>query len=408
MSEGIESFFTLTSNFRKICNDHPDFTIVHCGKSYRTNDYIAAQFSETIELLLMSDPIANSMNVKLQDGPFNIVMESLCGNIGDDILENVVFCTYASIELRIGDLYEKCIEILDDNQLEKNIKDFILQAYINGCDIDAFVDFLASKFELLEKLKMDLPFPLIEMILKSPAFIVDDESVLSLLNSLFDYQKRPSCRLTKYIPFGIIPEEESNAFFDNPSININEFRWILALPTILNNGKDFDNYKEVFPQSENDFSGIIRNYKVPVVTASSIAKPTHIQNSYGPENLISTKKSENYFCSENGPEEYLLFSFEPIHIKVYAYALKSWKFAVNGVCPSKWILEGSNDKNIWSVLHEYSGDDLAQNSTTKIFKVDNPSPPLMYFRFSQRDTLNPGNKRLALAAFDIFGLVEVE
>ena len=158
------------------------------------------------------------------------------------------------------------------------------------------------------------------------------------------------------------------------------------------------------PSSHEIYPGLLK--KIPndsySLSSSSVAYPTDMQDSYGPEILLSGDVNQ-YFCTQNGSNEWLEVSFEQYEVNLSGYLLRSWKRASNKVCPVSWNLEGSNDHDHWNIIsHEENIQDLMIDNGYYLAAVSDVSY-YKFFRFIQLSTGNEGNSVLALSGFELYG-----
>ncbi len=100
-----------------------------------------------------------------------------------------------------------------------------------------------------------------------------------------------------------------------------------------------------------------------------------------------------------------MFDFKSRRVKVRAYTLKhytSW----DTEALRDWVLEGSNDKNNWTVLREHVGDTaLNGKGSTHTWSVS-ASGSFRYLRVRMTGLNSNKHWYLALSGFEVYGDLE--
>ena len=207
-----------------------NFTIINSGKKYLCNSLIASSFSNSIYNLLMSNCIANQIEIDAGEGPMEIVIDFLNGKDVEIPKENSLFILNAAVELGIDSLIQK-IDSHYLNLTPKQSLDLALKAFNKGISIDIFTKTIAEGFEELIKMNAfeNIPEVIIDMILKTRLVKLPPTQLISFLFKYFNFATNPTHRLAKYYPFTHISKDVATKLLNRENVNINRF---FSLPTI--------------------------------------------------------------------------------------------------------------------------------------------------------------------------------
>ena len=157
--------------------------------------------------------------------------------------------------------------------------------------------------------------------------------------------------------------------------------------------------REVQFNSATPLQGFIFQNYIPECSESSTLYPT---TTYNP--VVNLKiNSGNPWASDNIANSYFIYDFDlklNSKIEVHYYSIKTH----NGThFPTKWEIQGSNDKENWFILHtSKNGDEFTQKFQTKSFNVDTMKP-FRYIRYYDIGPNEKGDNYVCLFAFEVFG-----
>ena len=368
-----------------------DFTFIHKHKKFVVKQIDAKNASRKIFNIWMSDSLFDEMNIDDGiDGDFSIIQKYIqTGEIKVDS-QNAFFLFQIGCFLQNDFLIQKAVLLIPKEKIQKN-NDIFLKIYDSGADINyifySFPSFSENLFQ--SKMMRQFPIPLVDIIL---SFLPPNSKLIkSCLNEIFPNKVPLTHRLFKHINIKSLPREEFVSLLKNSNLGFHRITQIFRLRKTIHIP-----YNECLPDL-----GLIQKNKINFF-CSSVANPTIFQSSYGPE--VMFEDNDHYFCTKNEKNQWLLVDFLKESALIEGYALQSWRCAFNGVCPSSWTLECSNDNTNWKLLDSVENCELLRTSDQICYnKIQNDSLPYRYYRFTQKSTLNPGNQSLALKTFNLYG-----
>ena len=287
--------------------------------------------------------------------------------------------------------------------------DYLKMIYELGGNCAPFVEFWAEQMRTAKPgIFAKLPIPLLDMIFKNAQKVVSPERILEVLQAVFDWRKEPNHRLAKYLPLRVMSEQDRHEFLHHPMLNLNRLKGLLlsARTYVAVPVKKSEAGIEVKYDQDNPFAGFLAMKKFYTLDASSVATGP---NSYDPEVMLS-EQGDDYFCTNADLDPYLIISMTDARFTMTGYSLQTWRMGANGVVPVDWEVWGSKDGESWDLLDRRENQrQLIGNSVTAYFDVE-MSPAvrdLVGIKFIQKKNANPGNTRLALAHFEVFGSYEL-
>lgn len=128
--------------------------------------------------------------------------------------------------------------------------------------------------------------------------------------------------------------------------------------------------------------------------------------SYRAENVLRSDKKW-FFCSGEEKNASLTLDFGNLRITPSGYTMKSRHW--NGHFPTDWILQGSNDKIEWLLLHEVKDENgLKLPGKTNTFKISQNNSPDKSYRYIQivlTDVSSDGKFHLSFNSIEFFGIL---
>ncbi|OHT14422.1 hypothetical protein TRFO_15201 [Tritrichomonas foetus] len=397
-----------------VAKNEKTFTFYHNKKSYHVSKTIACLYSQTIFNLSLSDPFVDSYTVDPFDGDFNIVEKYFLTKDVHINKTNALFLFNVGLQLKIDYFINHCSFNLPESSFLNNEDNITVKLFETGSDMKNVISLLARNFSSLisSNVLKSYPISLIDLILKSPFLNIEPSLLNSYLFTIFSYKNEPNHRLAKYISFGEMSKDDVKAYLNNTRLNMNRLRVKLlgSLPFLQEKRERINLIHTEIDLPTNifdDLSGLIRATENPETIASSIAYPTNMQHSYGPEMLFQKNmKSKMYFCTLSEENPWFQMEFTNISIKLSGYMLKSWYNAQNGVCPTSWTLEASEDGIDWVKIDSVLQSKELMNNGAVVIRNTSIEEYFTFFRFTQLSNVNPGNKALALNLFELYGTAQ--
>jgi hypothetical protein len=175
-------------------------------------------------------------------------------------------------------------------------------------------------------------------------------------------------------------------------------------------GRVFDEGIEVTLGRNSPFDGIIshltREHKGNVhdvgvvnVTASSV-----FSSAYPPKNAADM--TENCcFGTQDRANGWLCYDFKDFRIQPTHYSIRSWmKSWITGVDLVSWVIEISNDENIWKEVDLHNNDRTFLQGAVGTFAVSKRCDPSRFVRLRQTGkTSNGTHDYLVITSFELFG-----
>lgn len=316
---------------------------------------------------------------------------------------NALYLYEMAARLGCGRLAEHVKPVLAKMDLGAVGIDYLRKIFDLGGDCGPLVEFWANRLcdGNLDDFT-NLPAPLLDMILRVTK--APPAKILALLRAVFDWRTNPNHRLAQYLPLREMPAAERREFLCHPALNLNRIKSALmrintedGVPT---NREDWRGVITYDP--EKPFSGFLHSTTEYSFNSSSIASGP---GRYDAQVLVQDDL-DGYFCTDAEAEPSLEVKFSSVRFAVSGYVLKSWPMASNGVAPVAWDLMVTFDGRSWIVVdHREDETGLVGNYAVQYFEVPSEMCDMfaLAIKFVQRRTANPGNSRLALSGFDIYG-----
>ena len=393
------------------------FWINYNGQKFDINYKIISSLSDSILMMKLSDPLLDEIDITTKDNDtqlsqknsmvdfiYLLISVSLKKELEPYPINDQNFLWFYDIAAKLGisDVFDDITEHISQNDLLPHAL-YLLSSYQDyNVNIYSIVDFIAENLSILASPDcIKLPLISYRLIFDSPLADKDQnpELYLSILKKIFNFLDEPNHPLIRYIPFSIIPQEDIFQLLQHPSLNLNKLRDIIFNFYSL---KSSSETQIISPIEGYPFSGLLR--KFPIKTDCSIP----YDDKHNMEALLSSDP-DRYYCSkeQNG---YIIITFINARVILSHYELKGWKFAKNGVCPSSWKIEGTNDLSFqsWNLvttkhLLREEINEFHVNYGHKLFSLES-NESYQSFKFTQLSTSNQKNKRLALSDFDLYGL----
>lgn len=127
-----------------------------------------------------------------------------------------------------------------------------------------------------------------------------------------------------------------------------------------------------------------------------------IGKTYPPTNAI-LYDNDDYFWSDDKENSWICFDFKNRKVILESYTIKSANNDSYTTQPRNWIIEGSNDNNLWFTI------DLKRNCSTlnepfyDVFKVTPQKQLYRFLRIRQTDANWGSTHYLQLSCIEFFG-----
>jgi hypothetical protein len=163
-------------------------------------------------------------------------------------------------------------------------------------------------------------------------------------------------------------------------------------------------HRSFFPSAEGSLDGIIaylsRESGGNVHDRTIVELTAKTVDGSHPAKCAVDLKSDNYYESEDKPDQWICFNFKdrrvrPSHYSIHAHSSNWWL--------RSWVLEGSEDNSKWTVLDEQTGNDRTNSSHPIGTFAVSRSSPCQWIRLRQTGKNVQGSDHLILFAVELFG-----
>ena len=393
-----------------------DFEVIHMGKSYYVSSVILSGISPVVaEMVKKGQPL--TYELPPIPGQISKFFDIINGEPIELNESNSLFLYSIASCFDIKELKEVAHDTILSNCNREDV--IILASSLfekNSEMIKELVDLLAMNIDKFIKLKefQTTNIKLLEQIIKSPKFVCKDtvylfNYLISRYNEdpkLFNGLLKIAC--DKYLDPIII-----NILLNATHIDINGLKESL-IPIIISGtfaavGQSFSrksvlsiNYEE-----GREMDGIIAYFRNKHVLMNSVQITA--SSEFSPEytiNHLLTPTKDHFYSSKDGPVENIIIQFTQGILALTQYTLYSCEFGNNGICPTSWIISGSNDRTNWVNLDSRNEDTSLcfSNKAVTFTPSQKVWTPFTYIKFSQVDSGGRKNKRLVLSGIELFGI----
>lgn len=377
-----------------------DFTFIVNGKEYKTSRIVADILSPKIRNAHLTDSTINNFYINTNDQKndndnFSNFLKLV--NYSTNSIETNLINEYSEYFYRLGNNHEYVrLQLINLNPItkENSISNIFKEEEKNEFSITyeddelkKFILFISSHFYEIDKEKMkELPKSAIYSILSSPDLQISDED--SFLNFAIEMYltDRSYSDLFEYVLFNNVSENSIASFISTFSIddlNVNIWKSICTRFFVVNDSfyneryhkNKLENIKVFEVTKDHELSGILRylnkNKKGNIhdngtinITSNSICS-----DDLDPKNLADDDEYNDY---QSNDEEniFIKFDFKDKRIQLKSYSIKSNDGGENDANLRNWVVEVSNDDQIWIEIDSHSDDSsLNSESTTCNFNV---------------------------------------
>ena len=396
------------------------FSFIYHDQIYLTNKFYADLISPTLRTLHSIDSSISSYFIDTElNGDFNNILNIFNIKLSELSKGDIRFII--TILCLLGNLFDSSFfQEFSDEQIDfNNVFDRLDQKTVLNMSNDEEINFLANNFlELYENYFHELERMEIQTIIdifNSDNFVVSDENTLfDCIFNLYEMSKDYAV-LFEFIVFLNLSENNMQKFINTFSFNdLNLKIWNnicfslinqKTVPLALINMK-YRNRYNAYRDEFDAFNGIIHqliklhgedlcNKAIIDITSSTWITDDE------PANVIKYD-SDELFCSENLPGQWICFNFIKNKLKIKGYTLQTYSFKENGPHLKNWVLEGSNDNVTWKQLDLQCTQELnGQNKYVKYHVQNNEA--YQFIRLKQTGVNWANDNILILQAIEFFG-----
>ena len=153
----------------------------------------------------------------------------------------------------------------------------------------------------------------------------------------------------------------------------------------------------------NSFGGIV-NYLKLINQLDDIISVyvTNVFDIFDKEYIFHDNEIADHWVSEDGDNEYVMFTFNSIKPILTHYSIKSHpqqQFYIRS-----WSFWGSNDKSAWNILHSMSGSNDLKDFNVKTYRINNTNrEAYRYYKIKKEGYGEVEDNRMRIADVEFFG-----
>lgn len=387
-------------------------------------------------------------------GPFELIVDYINGKTIQLTDTNAPFILLMSEKLGMNELYRESKRfVYECSDLESNAI-MLAQLYELNGNISPLLSIIANKFEeICDSITVRrYPMELIEMLISSPFFSMQDED--KLFEYIQEFKKTDSKKyqyLLKQVRIERLSSVQLLKIVSDPTVDLNTMREGLMLqmkvprrdvkispssillaakaqtteskvryPNPPKNTKSIygdslsfgDIFRSECYKKEGDqlFNGIFAALKNSVngqnpalvglisITASTEAhEHAYILDEYNQNIWFGTQDIEN---------SYIRIDFKTKKVSLVGYSLKTHSHDGNGHITG-WVLSGSNDNTNWNTIDVMPMTDQFDSlGAERYYQLNNETPYYQYFELKQSRQNTMGYHNLRLSSIEFFGSIQ--
>jgi hypothetical protein len=404
-----------------LSNHGADFAFVVGSTRYRCPSFIADFLSPTLARMHISDPTIQEFAITSPDrhGSFADFIRLAHGDAVDIPDEAHEFVLSVCAELGNDEIARAVLDWFDARLTVKNVLPRIDRLIRENADYRTEIGFIASHLYEFIDAAVDLPAAIADCVLSHEGLKIRNE------DSLYHFIARSAQVDTHFFPlfehlqFAYLSTETlaefinlMKHFFEYFSLPIWEAvcrRLCLARPASPPPLTRVSLGAHLFPLRDNEpFQGIIafltrEGHENVHLSGRVKVTSSSVYLTYSPWHAANLGEA-SYFCSGNGPNQWLCYDFCERRVLVTDYALQSQLDSVQSHINLKnWVLEGSIDSSSWIELDRREGEQrLDRGGGIATFKVAKEEIVQMV-RIRQIGKNHAGTDFLDIGSFEIFG-----
>lgn len=387
-------------------------------------------------------------------GPFELIVDYINGKTIQLTDTNAPFILLMSEKLGMNELYRESKRfVYECSDLESNAI-MLGQLYELNGNINPLLSIIANKFEeICDSLTVRrYPMELIEMLISSPFFSMQDED--KLFEYIQEFKKTDSKKyqyLLKQVRIERLSSVELLKIVSDPTVDLNTIREGLMLQmkvprkqvkispltiSSLQQPKAPDgavrypnppkNMKSIFGDSmsfgdifrsecykkEGDqlFNGIFSALKNSVngqnPALAGIVNISASSEAHEHVYILLEYNTNIWFGTQDIENSYIRIDFKTRKVSLIGYSLKTHSHDGNGHITG-WTLSGSNDNENWTVIDSMPMTDQFDSlGAERYYQLNNETPYYQYFELKQSRQNTMGYHNLRLSSIEFFGSIQ--
>jgi len=412
--------FVLSTRGLSFVNSMPyrkDFKFIVGEHAYSCH-YIMADFlSPVVAMMHLTDPYITSFAIDIDDNDylFENVMKLISGESIDINQDNCDF--YYSIGNWLGN-----VEIINTSQricenflTNENVISRVIGKHKTKSPSNPEIQYLAVHFsEFKYSMIKKIPFECLVQVLQQPNLKVESETwMFTLISGLVSEFGSQYKVLLDFIPLEALNESEIAHFITLiDSSNISPRIWqsicqrlMMGLKSTSQRtlGKTYEfvstqPFSGILSSLTNECGGNIHLKGVVEIISSSSSQLT-------PPHKIADKEWTTGWFSDDKEDSWILFNFKAQKVRISYYAIKTLHRGPNNIHLKSWVLEGSNDGNMWQQIDKRENNcDLNGRNRIGWWKVED-SDPYNMIKLKQTGRNHAGTNTLMVSNIEFFGTV---
>lgn len=388
-------------------NYERNFTFYVNGESYPTCRLFADLLSPKICQLHFSDPTSNEYYITTKHhGNFQHVInlinyedQFITDNEIPFILEILSILNNRCIQIQMPEQEITISNSLDILSKYERYDSSLYDSQTNHC-----IDFISTNFGQIMKQNpqkfLNLSQNLIEKIISNDKLkLKSEDQLLTLINQLYEKDFINSY-LYKYVNFENVSNSSISEFlnlFDYNDLD-HEIWNKISMRIRVTNSYDFiknsSEIKGIFNNLQNQ-----KKLKDEIILTNTQIYSLNCQSA---NNLFLFDNDSEYFQTINDTNAFIRFEFKSKRFVPTAYKIKTTSH--NSYTPRNWVIEASNDKEIWDVLDRQSNKILDDKDKWWEFSIKNQELKKYKFLQMRQTGENSANRfNLTIGSIDFDG-----
>lgn len=409
-----------------------NFSFIVNGEEFKTSRLISDLLSPVICKIHSNDPTVDTFTINTsQSGDFSHIL-----NIFNFTENGIPISEVPFIREVIKILGNDSIECQENSEITvENVLSFIKQHEQNSNffnkRLSKEIDFTSQHFFELCKTQeeeiMNLSMNTLIRILNNDNLQLNTEDqLLTFINNLYKSDTKYSI-LYETVLFENVSSDimkEFTAIYDNEEMSRGTWlrlskRLESKIEKKSENSEELKRYKIekkngiLFSPSsnQNEFKGIINYLQTQTngqiekeinITASSVWNKTEERQ---PKVVVLFNDINSYFISKNKPNSWICYDFKKYRIIPTEYTIRSKPLGENSGHPRNWVIECSNDNNLWEIVDEQKNCSILNGkSITATFKMNHSiEKEFQYIRMRLTGPNWNNDDYLQINALEIYG-----
>ena len=396
-----------------------DFTFIVNNEEYKTNKIVADLLSPKISKIHQIDPTFNVYSINTRSkGDFQLIFDLLSFNSIDLSDSNINFISEImdNLEAERIDITIPDTELTVKNVIElikKHEKSLIYQKYLIK-----EIDFLSEHFYELDPKQINKLYDLqdqciINIINNDKLTLKSEDQLLNFIIELCS-KNQDFSTLFEFVYFKNLSDEMILKFFTSFNIDyLTKETWMSLSKRFCKHDEktNKNRYKNKFieiPFSNNNMKGIF-NFIRSKMNINEEIKVNRSSEGNGDENLLLNFENSQYIYINNKQNSWFCFDFKNHKIIPSHYSIKTIAASSNDRHLKNWIIEGSNDKENWTILDEQKNCSYLNGSNNvhsfQIDKQEKNEQEFEYLRIRQTGTNWYGDYYFYICSIEFYGKI---